>query len=197
MTIVLLTQQRIFAFLYAILIAGLCAVPQFGCQPIKPKNVQLDKDLPVTLRDMDDEYAAAKAANLSFYSQRFFKNAEKSYQYIAKLRKNQQHNDELYNHLSIFKHNLQRAYETKDLVQQRMGRLLVQFLTLENQPVYQHFPEKFQELERLMRQCLKMLELRQIDPQSWDRNESQKFDKLREQFRQGVEKIQSQSRLLP
>ena len=162
-----------------------------GCQNLSTSNsVTLEQSLPVTLRDMDDEYAAAKRANLGFYSPRFFKNAEKAYQTIAQLRKNEQQAGLISNHLAIFKHNLSRAYSTKNLVQQRMGKLLVRYLRLENQPIYEKYPDKFKDLDKLMNNCLNLLELRQIDSLSWDKLQADKFDDMREQFQQGLDQLE-------
>jgi len=153
-------------------------------------SIMLHQSLPVTLRDMDDEYAAAKQANLSFYSPRFFQNVEKSYQTIASLRASSENNVSVENYLAIFKHNLRRAYATKASVQQRMGKLLVQYLRLEGDPVYHKYPEKFQELELLMTNCLKLLELRQIDSLSWDKLQAEKFADQRKQFQQALDEME-------
>lgn len=162
-----------------------------GCAPeIKPVSVGSDQSLPVTLRDLDYEYAAAKKANLAFYSPRFFKNAEGAYQVIAQLRKTQQHSTRLSNELQIFQHNISRAYATKKLVQQRMGPLIIRYLRLENQAIFRQYPEKFQELEKLMTDCMNLLELRQVDVQSWRQTHQVQFDRLRAGFEAKLKQIE-------
>jgi len=162
-----------------------------ACQSAQvSQGVTLEQSLPVTLRDMDNEYAAAKRANLSFYSPRFFKNAEKSYQTISALRGKPRQIENLENHLAIFKHNLDRAYDTKALVQKRIGKLLVRYLRLESKPSYEKYPQQFEEVEKLMSKCLKLLELRQIDSLSWDKLQADKFDTLRNQFSDSLDKLE-------
>jgi len=166
-----------------------------GCGSMANSNpIVLEQSLPVTLRDMDDEYAAAKRANLSFYSPRFFANLENAYQQIARLRKKQssemRDHKEIENYLTIFKHNLARGYVTKALVQQRMGSLLVDYLRLENSAAYQQHPQQFEELDQLLGNCLKLLELRQIDSLSWDQLQAKKFNDLRDQFESKLKLMQ-------
>jgi len=180
-----------------LVIAGILML-QSACQSINESNpIVLEQSLPVTLRDMDDEYAAAKRANLSFYSPRYFINLENAYQKIARLRHQlgQQagQSPEIHNYLTIFKHNLARAYVTKSLVQQRMGSLLVDYLRLENSEAYQQHPEKLEELDQLLTKCLKILELRQIDSVSWDQLQADKFNNLRDQFESKLELLQHKS----
>lgn len=172
-----------------------------GCQSMAESNpIVLEQSLPVTLRDMDDEYAAAKRANLSFYSPHFFANLERAYQRIAALRQQQggtpaqqaRNSSEIDNNLMIFKYNLARGYVTKSLVQQRMGSLLVDYLRLENSKVYQQHPEKFEELDQLLNKCLNSLEMRQIDSLSWDHSQADKFKDLRAQFESKLELLQGE-----
>lgn len=97
------------------------------------------------------------------------------------------------NNLTIFKHNLRRAYATKASAQQRLGKQLVQFLKLESGPGYDKYPEQFAEVATLMSNCLKLLELRQIDSLSWDKLQAEKFSSLRDQFQRDLEKLEKQT----
>ena len=128
------------------------------------------KSLPITLRDVELEFAAAQRAKLDFYSPRFFQNARRAYDRAQFLRRQKGSRQEVQKYLDLIAHNLSRAYASKELVLFELGGVLAKWQQIEENAAFRQFPQRFEHADKLLKEVIELLELKQINPVSWEEN---------------------------
>lgn len=176
----------------AILLALFILLLACSAGPVDPSRYTVpgaDKPLTITLRDLELEFAEAQRAKLEFYSPRFFKNARHAYDRIQLLRKKQGQPRELQKYLDLISHNLNHAYENKNLVRHELGTILGQWEQLEERAAFQRFPQDYEQAERLLQQLINSLERKQINAISWEEHQRQTWNAQKRKLQSLIKKM--------
>lgn len=145
-----------------------------------------EKTLPITVRDLELEFAEAQRAKLEFYSPRFFLNARRAYDNAQLLRRENENHPELQKYLDLVAHNLSRAYASKDLVLLELGGMLVQWEQLVAGSAAKRTPQPFKQTEALLTQAIQLLELKQVNSASWIENHAADWPQQRNELQKAI-----------